>query len=105
MEHWIKAFDAHDVFYAPVETPAEVVDDPQARATGAWVTVEGVEIEGRPAEVVDAPIRWDGRSRTSVPPPPRAGEHSREILRWLGYSDEEASALGSPSAEPGRPST
>jgi crotonobetainyl-CoA:carnitine CoA-transferase CaiB-like acyl-CoA transferase len=93
MEHWAKEFDAHDVFWAPVQTPAEVLEDPQARATGAWIRVDGVQIEGRPVETVDAPIRWDGRSRESTPGPPRVGEHNQEILGWLGYTEDEIDRL------------
>jgi crotonobetainyl-CoA:carnitine CoA-transferase CaiB-like acyl-CoA transferase len=96
LEHWAKVFDTHDVFYAPILTPLEVLDDQQARATGAWIRVDGVEIEGRPVETIDAPIRWDGRSRVSTPPPPRAGEHNREILSWLGYTDDEIDRLAAP---------
>jgi crotonobetainyl-CoA:carnitine CoA-transferase CaiB-like acyl-CoA transferase len=96
MEHWAKAFDSHDVFYAPIQTPPEVINDPQARATGAWIRVDGAEIEGRPVETVEAPIRWDGQSRVSTPPPPRAGEHNQEILSWLGYTDAEIDQLSTP---------
>lgn len=96
MEHWTKVFDTHDVFYAPVQTPAEVVNDQQARATGAWIQVDGTEIDGRPVETVDAPIRWDGRSRFSTPPAPRPGEHNREILSWLGYTGDEIDQLSTP---------
>jgi crotonobetainyl-CoA:carnitine CoA-transferase CaiB-like acyl-CoA transferase len=98
MEHWAKELDAHDVFWAPVQTPAEVLDDPQARATGAWLQVEGIEIQGRPVETVDSPIRWDGRSRTTTPGPPRAGQHSREVLSWLDYTEAEIDALTEPPA-------
>jgi crotonobetainyl-CoA:carnitine CoA-transferase CaiB-like acyl-CoA transferase len=98
MEHWTKVFDTHDVFYAPVQTPAEVVNDQQARATGAWIRIDGAEIDGRPIETVEAPIRWDGRSRVSTPAPPQAGEHSREILSWLGYTDGEIDRLRTPPA-------
>ena len=98
MEHWAKAFDAHDVFYAPIQTPAEVVDDLQARATGAWIQVEGAEVDGRPVETVDAPIRWDGQSRVSTPAPPRSGQHNKEILSWLGYPEGEIDRLSTPPA-------
>jgi crotonobetainyl-CoA:carnitine CoA-transferase CaiB-like acyl-CoA transferase len=98
MQYWTKVFDSNDVFYAPIQTPAEVVDDPQARATGAWIAVDGAQVEGRPVETVDAPIRWDGQSRSSTPPPPRSGEHNQEILSWLGYTDEEIDGLSTPPA-------
>jgi crotonobetainyl-CoA:carnitine CoA-transferase CaiB-like acyl-CoA transferase len=80
--YWAKVLDEHDVFWAPVQTPAEVVMDPQARAAGAWVTVEGSG-----AESVDSPIRYDGHKRGIVPGPPGAGQHTREILAELGYPD------------------
>jgi crotonobetainyl-CoA:carnitine CoA-transferase CaiB-like acyl-CoA transferase len=88
LEHWAKAFDEHDVFWAPIQNAAEVVDDPQARATGAWLQVEGTGVES-----VEAPIRWDGESRESVAPPPRAGQHTRELLEELGYTESEIAAL------------
>jgi crotonobetainyl-CoA:carnitine CoA-transferase CaiB-like acyl-CoA transferase len=33
-----------------------------------------------------------------VPAPPRVGEHTGEILAWLGYSDEEIEELAPPPA-------
>lgn len=96
LEHWARAFDAHDVFYAPILTPLEVLDDQQARTTGAWIQVDGARIEGRPVETVEAPIRWDGQSRVCAPAPPRSGQHSREILSWLGYPDDEIDQLSTP---------
>lgn len=97
MEYWAKAFDLHDVFWAPVQSLAEVLDDPQARATGALITIDDVEIDGRPVETVDAPIRWDGQSRSTTPGPPRVGEHNEAILGWLGYTDDEIEQLTPPA--------
>ena len=97
MEYWAKAFDLHDVFWAPVQSLAEVLDDPQARATGALITIDDVEIDGRPVETVDAPIRWDGQSRSTTPGPPRVGEHNEAILGWLGYTDDEIAQLTPPA--------
>jgi len=51
-------------------------------------------------ETVDAPIRWDGQSRTTAPAPPRVGEHTTEILVWLGYSEAEIGKLTAPPALP-----
>ncbi len=82
LDHWAAVFDEHDVFWAPIQTAAEVIDDPQARATGAWLQVEGTGVES-----VDAPIRWDGESRATVAPPPRAGQHTSEILAELDDPD------------------
>jgi crotonobetainyl-CoA:carnitine CoA-transferase CaiB-like acyl-CoA transferase len=96
MEHWRKVFDDHDVWYAPVQTPAEVLEDPQARATGAWTRIEGAGTDGADVETVDSPVRWDGVSRETVPGPPRAGEHTREVLADLGYSTAEIDEIVAP---------
>jgi crotonobetainyl-CoA:carnitine CoA-transferase CaiB-like acyl-CoA transferase len=85
---WAKAFAEHDVFWAPVQTPAEVLDDPQARAAGAWVEIESAGVES-----VDAPVSYDGARRHQAAGPPRAGQHTREILGELGYPPEDIDAL------------
>jgi crotonobetainyl-CoA:carnitine CoA-transferase CaiB-like acyl-CoA transferase len=95
---WVKAFEDHDVFWAPVQTPADVLADPQARAAGAWVEIEGAGVES-----VDAPVSYDGAQRHLVPGPPRAGQHTREVLAELGYppDDIDAMAARAEDAPPG----
>jgi crotonobetainyl-CoA:carnitine CoA-transferase CaiB-like acyl-CoA transferase len=61
------------------------------------ITIDDVEIDGRPVETVDAPIRWDGQSRSTTPGPPRVGEHNDAILGWLGYTDDEIEQLTPPA--------
>jgi crotonobetainyl-CoA:carnitine CoA-transferase CaiB-like acyl-CoA transferase len=88
LDHWAKVLDEHDVFWAPVQTPAEVVLDPQARATGAWIEIENAGVES-----VDSPIRYDGLPRSVVAGPPRAGQHTIEILSELGYNEAQIKNL------------
>src|SRR5262249_12019699 len=40
-DEWTAKFDEHDVWWAPVNTPEDVIADPQAIATGAFVDVPG----------------------------------------------------------------
>jgi crotonobetainyl-CoA:carnitine CoA-transferase CaiB-like acyl-CoA transferase len=79
---WTAAFDQHDVWWAPVSTPSEVVVDPQAIAAGAFVEVPGgAWVDAHRG--VASPVSFD-----SEPITPRAvpalGEHTEEILRELG---------------------
>jgi len=83
LAEWAAVFQQHDVFWAPVQTPAEVLTDPQARATGAWIEIDGAGVES-----VEAPATFDGTPRHRAAGPPRAGQHTRDILAELGYAEQ-----------------
>jgi len=82
-DHWTARFDEHDVWWAPVNTLADAVDDAQAVAAGAFVDVP----EGAGAVAhrgVMTPVDFSG---TPVGPQggvPALGEHTDEVLRELG---------------------
>jgi crotonobetainyl-CoA:carnitine CoA-transferase CaiB-like acyl-CoA transferase len=102
LAEWIEIFNEHDVWWAPVQSPADVVHDPQARASGAWVTVDQGAV-GAGAESVDAPIRYNGQSRSHVQGAPKVGEQTREVLRELGYSEDTIEEIvASTSAQRGQ---
>jgi crotonobetainyl-CoA:carnitine CoA-transferase CaiB-like acyl-CoA transferase len=42
---------------------------------------------------VALPVRWDGVRPTPRRPPPRVGEHTRELLGALGFEAGEIEAL------------
>ena len=78
-EHWTARFDEHDVWWAPVNTLAEVVEDPQAVASGAFVDVP--EGEGSAAHrAVMTPVDFGSTPAGPRRGVPGLGEHTAEVL-------------------------
>ena len=81
-------FDRHDVWWAPVNTLAEVLADPQAIAAGAFVEVPAGE--GAPAHrAVATPVTFRGSGLPPLGGVPGLGEHTEEILGAAGFSADE----------------
>jgi crotonobetainyl-CoA:carnitine CoA-transferase CaiB-like acyl-CoA transferase len=82
-DEWIVRFDAEGVWWAPVHPPADVITDPQAIATGAFVDVP--EGEGAPAHRgVASPVDFAGVATQPAGPVPSIGQHTAEVLAELG---------------------
>ena len=86
LAEWAVIFDREDVWWAPVQHAHEVVDDPQARAAGGFVSVpvEG----GEPVEMVATPIDFAGTPWSPRSMPPEFAQHTEEILLELGHDWE-----------------
>ena len=90
-DEWCAAFRDIDVRYAPVRDYRQVVEDPGAWENGYFAEVRGAD--GTAHRVVGTPIRM---SETPLKPgavAPALGEHTDEILREAGYTDEEVAAF------------
>jgi formyl-CoA transferase len=83
--------DAIDVPNAQVRTLAEVWDDPQLEARGAFLEYEQSWL-GR-VRTIGNPIHMSASPMEVRHSPPAAGEHNEEILRELGYDAERIAAL------------
>jgi crotonobetainyl-CoA:carnitine CoA-transferase CaiB-like acyl-CoA transferase len=88
---WIEPLQRAGVSIAPVNTMAELLDEPQVKARGIIMDYEHPDIGA--AHCVAHPVTFDGDERKVDRAPPRHGEHSVELMRELGYSDKEIEEL------------
>ncbi|MFN6120736.1 MAG: CaiB/BaiF CoA transferase family protein [Actinomycetes bacterium] len=77
----IARFDAHDVWWAPINSIFDVIEDPQAQANGAFVEMTPQPGE-EPYRAVNGPVDFPGRTFRPGPVP-RLGEHTDEVLAEL----------------------
>lgn len=91
MDHWLRALKEHDVPCSPVHRLEDVFDDPQTVHNEMLLSLDHPEY-GKYLATAN-PVRM---SRTPPLPhghAPSVGEHNGELLRDLGYSEAEVSAL------------
>ena len=91
---WCALLQAQDIPFAPVSSLEELVNDPHLQATEMFHEVEDHRI-GK-LNLVRSPFMIDGEfshRRNSNHQAPGLGEHTREILAGLGYSDTEIEEL------------
>lgn len=90
-EEIARRLDAADLVWSAVQTPAEVAADPQVAAAGGFIDVE--DGQGGTFRSPAAPARFPGADAKVRPRAPRLGEHTREVLAELGYSEAVIEAM------------
>ena len=91
-QQWADALEAAGVPCGPINNYAEVFDNPQVRHRGLRVDIPH-PLGAVPT--VASPMRFSATPVEYKVPPPRLGQHTREVLNGLlGLGDAEIDALG-----------
>jgi crotonobetainyl-CoA:carnitine CoA-transferase CaiB-like acyl-CoA transferase len=89
-EEWSKILDERGLIWGPAVTLAELANDEQAAIAGVYAEIEAVEGTFR---TVAVPMKVSGAEITPRGPAPALAQHTLEVLRAAGYTDEEIQTL------------
>ena len=88
---WALLLDTAGLFWGPVQTVEDVINDPQTKANGAFVPV--AHPSGQQIEMVASPVDFSETPATIRHAAPGLGQNTEEILLTAGYSWEEMAKL------------
>lgn len=88
---WLDIMLALDIWCAPVLEQKDVANDPQVRHLGAFTEIE--HPRAGTVKVTNIPFRMSKTPGAIRRPAPLLGQHSEEILREAGVTDEQIDAL------------
>jgi crotonobetainyl-CoA:carnitine CoA-transferase CaiB-like acyl-CoA transferase len=85
-DYWVTHLQTLEGPWAPAQNPVEVVADPQLGANGCLVPV--IDADGQARTLVANPVQFD-ETPPKVSRGPQFAEHTDDILRELGKSEDE----------------
>ncbi|MFH1032533.1 MAG: CoA transferase [Chloroflexota bacterium] len=91
LAEWEKRFKEHKCIYGRIQTPAEVITDPQA-IVNEFIT-EVVHPKAGTMKIITTPVKFCQNPAVVKTPAPEVGQHTEEILLDLGYSQDNIARL------------
>ena len=91
LAEWEPRFREHNLIYGRVQTPTEVITDPQALANDFFAEVDH-PLAGK-LKLVNTPAKFRQNPAAVRTPAPRVGQHNEEILLGLGYKQDDIARL------------
>lgn len=92
-QEWVDALIENDIMFGSVNSIEDLIKDPHLRALEMFPVVEH-PTEGT-IRLIGFPISFSESPCGLYHLPPKLGEHSREVLTEVGYSEEELDRLES----------
>jgi formyl-CoA transferase len=89
--HWLALFDANNIPSGPINDYAQVFDDPQVLARELVVAVDHPTLGWMRA--LGSPIKMSATPPDARRRAPLLGEHSKEVLREAGLTEQEIQEL------------
>jgi len=91
-DEWLAELEARGIPAGPINTIAEVFDDPQVKHRGMQRTLKRGDLD---VPQVASPLRFDSLPAVSELAPPRLGQDSDTILAEMGLTAEDIARLRS----------
>src|SRR4029078_7220410 len=98
LDEWAPILDRENVWWAPVNTISQAIEDPVVQPAGAFTSVKGED--GAEVKLVNTPVDFYGTPHAPQGLPPELGQHTEEILVELGYDWDKIIALKEAGAIP-----
>ncbi len=97
-EELAQRFESRGLPYAPITRPQALFEDPHLLATGGLAPTQvpaDASGAGKPVSTRSPllPLALDGQRLPLRHNPPSIGQHSRQVLQALGYSEQEVQSL------------
>jgi formyl-CoA transferase len=98
MSHWYEVFNGAEITFGAVREPQEVINDPQLRANNIIVPLEGAG--EKLTSTISSPIQVHGITKVPAKRAPGIGEHNDEVLKELGFTNDDIAGLRASGAVP-----